>query len=41
MKEITIRVEVYDDDMTISDFEQALLVTGIASIDCTYEIIEN
>ena len=41
MKEIIIRVEVYDEDMTISDFEQALLETGLASIDCTYEIIEN
>lgn len=41
MKEITIRVEVYDEDMPISDFEQALLETGLASIDCSYEIMEN
>ena len=40
MREITIRIELYEDIPT-SDFEQLLLDEGIGELDCAYEIIED
>jgi hypothetical protein len=40
MKKVTVEIELYDDDMTSEDVEKAILETGLASVDCTYNIKE-
>ena len=40
MKKVTVEIELYDDDMTTEDVEKAILETGLASVDCTYNIKE-
>lgn len=40
MKSVTVKIEFYDDDMTSEDIEKAVLETGLAGVNCSYDITE-